>query len=139
MNVVLCDDVMIRRLNRDYREIDRVTDVLSFSFADPGDLLDPAGAVFLGEIYVSVETALRQAARAKRAPHREVAHLVIHGLLHLLGHDHGKPGEARRMRAEERRLLRALAPIVRTLRFGARARGVRRGRPVRGSVKMARC
>ena len=107
-SIVLTDDATIRALNRDYRESDQATDVLSFPLADPGAIEDPAYAVFLGEIYVSLETARAQARTARRPLPREVAHLVIHGLLHLLGHDHRTRAERRRMAALEARLLRAL-------------------------------
>ena len=109
---MLCDDSLIRRLNRDYREIDRATDVLSFPFADASDLEDPESPVFLGEIYLSLDTARRQAQAARRPFHREIAHLAVHGLLHLTGHDHRNAGERKRMASEERRILRALAATV---------------------------
>lgn len=115
LSVVLADDELLRRLNRDYREMDRPTDVLSFSLTEASDLADPGARLFLGEIYVSLETARRQARKARRPFSREVAHLTIHGLLHLLGHDHAKPAERRRMEAEERRLMRRLAPRIRAL------------------------
>jgi len=115
VSVVLADDRFVRELNRDYRDVDQATDVLSFALAEPGALADPESRVFLGEIYLSVETARRQARAARRPFAREVAHLTLHGLLHLLGHDHGKASERRRMQAEERRLLRALAPRIRAL------------------------
>ena len=104
----MTDDAAIRELNRDYRESDRPTDVLSFPLAEPGSIHDPERAVFLGEIYVSLETARAQARAARRPFSREVAHLVIHGLLHLLGYDHRTRAERRRMAALEARLLRAL-------------------------------
>jgi len=115
LSLVLADDALLRALNRDYRELDKATDVLSFGLAEPDALADPAARVFLGEIYISVETARRQARAARRPYAREVAHLALHGILHLLGHDHAKAGERRRMRAEERRLLRGLAPRIRAL------------------------
>jgi len=103
---------VIRVLNRDFLEVDRPTDVLSFPLAEPGDLEDRNRDVFLGEIYVSVETARAQAKKARRPLSLEVAHLVVHGLLHLIGHDHARPGERRRMRALESRLLRELKPML---------------------------
>jgi probable rRNA maturation factor len=82
--------------------------VLSFSLADPADRAAADRPVYLGEIYVSVETA-RAGARAARRPYaREVAHLAIHGLLHLLGHDHATRAARERMAALERSLLRRL-------------------------------
>jgi probable rRNA maturation factor len=108
--VILTDDAYVRTLNRDYREVDKATDVLSFPFAEPAAISDPAAAVFLGEIYVSLETAAVQARAARRPFEREVAHLIVHGTLHLLGHDHRTRAEQRRMAALEARLLRA--PLV---------------------------
>jgi probable rRNA maturation factor len=112
---VLTDDARIRTLNRDFLEIDRPTDVLSFPLTGPGELEGANRAdrvVFLGEIYISVETARAQARAARRPLPREVAHLAIHGLLHLLGHDHASAGERRRMKAAESRLLRELGPML---------------------------
>lgn len=115
LSIVLADDALVRALNRDYRDSDKATDVLSFSFAAPEALADPAARVFLGEIYLSVETARRQARAARRPFAREVAHLVVHGILHLVGHDHAKTAERRRMRAEEGRLMRLLSARIRAL------------------------
>ena len=112
---MLADDALVRTLNRDYRDSDKTTDVLSFSFAAPQALADPTRRVFLGEIYVSVETARRQARAARRPYAREVAHLTLHGILHLLGHDHAKTAERRRMLGEERRLMRLLSARIRAL------------------------
>ena len=112
---MLTGDGAIRELNRDYREADRPTDVLSFPFADPPDAVDPDRAVFLGEIYISVDTARAQARAARRPFAREVAHLAVHGLLHLLGHDHAGPAARRRMAAAEARLLRRLTPRIAAL------------------------
>lgn len=78
----------------------------------PGDLTDRTRDVFLGEIYISVETARFQAKGARRPFSREVLHLLIHGLLHLVGHDHATPAERRRMKALESRLLRELGPML---------------------------
>jgi len=112
VSLVLTDDARIRVLNRDFLETDHPTDVLSFPLAEPGDLADRGRDLFLGEIYISVETARAQARAARRPFPREVAHLVIHGLLHLIGHDHASPAERRRMRAVESRLLRELGPML---------------------------
>ncbi len=112
VSLVLTDDARIRALNRDFLETDRPTDVLSFPLADPADLADHDRDLYLGEIYISVETARAQAKGARRPFAREVAHLLIHGLLHLVGYDHATPGERRRMKAIESRLLRELGPML---------------------------
>lgn len=84
VHVLLTDDRQMRELNRHYLGRDRPTDVLSFP---DGDRL-PSGAVLLGEIAVSVETARRQAAKRGHDELRELAELLLHGTLHLLGYDH---------------------------------------------------
>lgn len=112
VSLVLTGDERLRALNRDFLEIDRPTDVLSFPLSEPGDLEDRDRELFLGEIYISVETARAQAKAARRPLGREVLHLAVHGLLHLLGHDHATPSERRRMKAAESRLLRELKPML---------------------------
>ena len=112
---MLTDDEAVRALNRDFREVDRPTDVLSFPLADPESLRDESAAVFLGEIYISLETARAQARAARRRFGREVAHLTIHGLLHLLGYDHPTFRRRRAMNALEARLMRTLAPRIAAL------------------------
>jgi probable rRNA maturation factor len=112
VSLVITGDEHLRALNRDFLEIDRPTDVLSFPLAEAGDLEDKDRELFLGEIYISVETAKAQAREARHPLAREIALLVVHGLLHLLGHDHATPAERARMRAEESRLLRELKPML---------------------------
>ena len=92
------DDV-IRVLNRRYRNKDKATDILSFTYEDG---LDPRGQrVLLGDLVVSVPRLLAQAHRYRVTPGRELARLLTHGALHLCGHDHVKVGERKRMRARE--------------------------------------
>lgn len=106
VSVSLVRDRAIRRLNRDYRGRDAPTDVLSFSLVEGGA---PAGGErMLGDIVISVDTALRQAADYGASLEDELRRLLIHGMLHLLGHDHEIAAQARTMRAEERRLARAI-------------------------------
>ncbi len=94
----------IRGLNREWRGKDRPTDVLSF----PSGVVDPAGRRHVGDIALCLPVASRQAARRRHAPEREAMLLALHGLLHLLGHDHeADDGE---MEALERRLRRACLP-----------------------------
>lgn len=104
LSLVLCDDAFIRPLNRDYRDKDAPTDVLSFAMQEGDDLLadDPV----LGDLVISVETATRQAAEQGHDVDAELRVLLVHGLLHLLGYDHEvDEEEAAEMRAAEAKLL----------------------------------
>jgi len=106
ISVTLVDDTAMATLNARYRGIEGPTDVLSFSLVE-GDHAERRGAM-LGDVVVSLETADRQARRARRLLDDEVLRLLIHGTLHLLGYDHEDPVDGRRMRAAERRVLRAV-------------------------------
>jgi probable rRNA maturation factor len=110
--VLLTDDAALRELNRSFRAQDKPTNVLSF----PGG--GDAGAP-LGDVAVAFGVARREAHAAGRPLADHLAHLVVHGVLHLLGHDHGRPDEAMRMERLEARLLAHLG-IVNP--YGARAR-----------------
>lgn len=107
LSIALVDDAAIRALNAQWRGLSRATDVLSFSQLE-GDFADRRGRL-LGDVVISVETAAAQAAERHRSLDETVTRLLIHGVLHLLGHDHEADDEARRMRAEERRLWRVIA------------------------------
>lgn len=98
------------RLNRDYRGIPSPTDVLSFPLGGEWPL---AGQPLLGDIVVCVPKAASQAREAGRTFPSEVRHLLVHGLLHLIGYDHETcPAASRRMRAREREILRGLASVA---------------------------
>jgi probable rRNA maturation factor len=122
LSVVLTTDARIHALNRDYRSVDRPTDVLAFAMRE-GELGD-VGSELLGDVVVSVETARRQAARAGHEVLHEVTVLLAHGLLHLLGWDHETAAKDRRMRAETARLVALAAEPPREL-ARARAAGPR--------------
>ncbi|MBI2373361.1 MAG: rRNA maturation RNase YbeY [Deltaproteobacteria bacterium] len=104
VSLLLTDDAEIQGLNAQYASKDRPTDVLAFAY-DEG--AGPRGP--LGDIIVSVETAARQAMSRRVTLDRELELLVVHGALHLLGHDHSELEEARRMRSRTRSIRRALA------------------------------
>jgi len=106
LSIALMDDRDIATLNIEHRGKNAPTDVLSFSLLE-GRHSDRRGAL-LGDVVIGVETAARQARTAHRSLDDKVARLLIHGTLHLLGWDHQKSEEARLMRAEERRLWRAI-------------------------------
>ena len=94
LSIILTDDAQLRGLNRDYLGVDAPTDVLSF----PADQTDPeTGFPYLGDILISVQRAGEQAAAAGHSAEAEVQLLVVHGVLHLLGHDHADVDEKARM------------------------------------------
>ena len=108
---LLVTDHRIRALNRRYRGEDHPTDVLAFPQGEGSG--PPGHPGLLGDVVISVETAARQAARAGHSLEREAALLLVHGILHLLGHDHATAAERRQMWALQRRLLRAAAADLR--------------------------
>lgn len=138
LSVVLCDNTYIHQLNLQWRGEDTPTDVLSFplhEFSAPGEFLGvgpaahgaAAGEIALGDIVISLEYAqglIDTGEHRQRVAHElgvppeslewslahEVHFLLIHGLLHLIGHDHLEPEEERRMKSEERRLWEAAQP-----------------------------
>lgn len=92
VDVSLVDEETIHQINRDYRNVDRVTDVISFAFEDDDSALSTINGDdiprMLGEIFVCVPRALEQAKEIGNTPERELCFLFVHGLLHLLGYDH---------------------------------------------------
>lgn len=91
ISVSLVDNEFIHEMNRDYRGIDRPTDVISFAFLDNEDrqsLYKSKEPVCLGDIYISVDKAKEQAEEYGHSIKRELSFLFVHGLLHLLGYDH---------------------------------------------------
>ena len=110
LSVVITGDAAIRELNRAYRDTDAATDVLSFSQAEGEAFALPDGETpHLGDVIISLETARRQADEHGLALQDEVAHLLVHGILHLLGYDHEAPDEEAVMRAHEDAILGAHA------------------------------
>ncbi|MGZ3477058.1 MAG: rRNA maturation RNase YbeY [Polyangiales bacterium] len=133
VSILVTDDEEIRILNREYRDTDKPTDVLSFAMQE-GEGARFAGDV-LGDIVLSAETAARQAREAKRPLLDEATMLLAHGLLHLLGWDHATPAEDRKMRAKTDTLcIAAGAPPLMSM-GGVDQDG--RSRPVRTPQKKA--
>lgn len=105
--MTLTDDGEIHKLNRQFRGVDRPTDVLSFPMYDlrGGDLIDDIPAQY-GDIVISLETAKRQAEEYEHSIDREIAFLTVHSVLHLLGYDHEvSPKEDEEMRRRQREIL----------------------------------
>lgn len=111
ISVRFVDNAMIRELNREHRNIDSDTDVLSFPLGENGvyDINNDTGAYMLGDIVISVEKAISQAEQFGHSLEREIAFLAVHSMLHLLGYDHVNGGlEAVRMREKEEEVLTQL-------------------------------
>lgn len=126
VSLLITGDKTVRALNAEYRGLDETTDVLSFSASHPGHwegdgngppetpehaefVLPPGAPQPLGEIIVSWPQAQQQAVEHGVSPERELAHLVVHGALHLVGYDHLGPEDTPRMQALEREALESLS------------------------------
>jgi len=110
VSVVLSDDDYIQNLNRQYRGKDCPTDVLSFALneGEEPDIIDGPEEVLLGDIIISLDTAVRQADEYGHSLERELAYLTVHGILHLLGYDHMNEEDKQEMRQEEEHILSLL-------------------------------
>jgi len=112
ISLVFVDDPQIQELNKTYRGKDMPTDVLSFALLEMTEdelpIIDQEEELLLGDIIISLETALRQAEEYGHSLEREVAYLMVHGLLHLLGYDHMNEADQRNMRRREEELLEAV-------------------------------
>ena len=111
VSVLLCDDARMRALNASYRRQDRATNVLSFPALelDPARIPPPMAApALLGDIVLAAETVAAEAAAGGKRPADHLRHLVVHGCLHLLGHDHEDDAGAARMERLETLILREL-------------------------------
>lgn len=111
ISVTFVDDDEIQMLNKEYRNIDRSTDVLSFPMGENGvyDINQDTGAKILGDIVISIPHAIDQADRYGHSLQREIGFLTVHSMLHLLGYDHVNGGiESVRMREKEETVLTKL-------------------------------
>ena len=106
VSLVLGDDALVRGLNRDYRDRDAPTNVLSFALTDGAKAPRAPGApLVLGDVIIAFETCRREAEQAAKPLLHHLAHLVAHGVLHLCGHDHGDDDAAARMESIEAAVL----------------------------------
>jgi probable rRNA maturation factor len=115
LSLLITDNATVRELNKKYRGKDKPTDVLSFALeantrddAVAGFVTPPGDMVHLGEVIISYPKASEQAAERKHSVEDELALLVVHGVLHLLGYDHDRPTRQRKMRSMEQRVLSAV-------------------------------
>lgn len=111
ISVILVNNAIIKELNREYRNKDSATDVLSFPLSDNGvyDFNPESNAAILGDIVISVEMAVEQADRFGHELQREIGYLTVHSMLHLLGYDHENDHiEAVHMREKEETVMNKL-------------------------------
>ena len=108
LSVVLTDDEGIHALNRDFRQVDKPTDVLSFPMGDT----DPGtGRLLLGDMVLNVDRARTQGEEFGHGAAHEISYLTVHSVLHLLGYDHVDEGEMKReMRSREKTIMKLLEP-----------------------------
>jgi probable rRNA maturation factor len=104
-SVMLADDAEMRRLNAQFRNKDKATNVLSFPSGQPEE---ERGPLMLGDIAIGFETVRTEAARDGKTMQNHLVHLLVHGLLHLIGYDHLTPDEAEEMEALEVGILATL-------------------------------
>ena len=102
VSLLLCDDARIREINRDWRGLDKPTNVLSFPAAPPAML---AKSPAVGDIAIAYETVAREAEEEAKSFRDHYMHMVLHGFLHLIGYDHETDEEADEMEALETRIL----------------------------------
>lgn len=95
-SIIFVEDEEIHNINREYRGVDRVTDVISFAFEDDGKILYNEIRM-LGDIYICIPQMKRQAESYEHSEKRELSFLAVHGLLHLLGYDHMEPEDEKEM------------------------------------------
>ncbi len=114
INILITDDAAIREINRQFRDIDNPTDVLSFPMADivkgkineeGGDLDIDEGLLVIGDIVISMETAVRQSEQYGHSLERELAFLTAHGMFHLLGYDHMESRDEETMMSKQEKVL----------------------------------
>jgi probable rRNA maturation factor len=114
VSLVFTDSETVQELNRNYRGVDEPTDVLAFYMlsqqeADFSFVLPPDGVTHLGEVIISYPQAVEQAREQGHPVEQELALLIIHGILHLLGYDHEEAEDEAEMRAREKELLEEIA------------------------------
>ena len=113
VSITLTDDAHIHALNREYRAVDRPTDVISFALNESEEPEIAGGPAIdvLGDIVLSVERAKAQAAEYGHSLRREIVFLTVHGMLHLLGYDHVEEAERQEMEEEQRHVMAALGVL----------------------------
>lgn len=111
ISILLCDNEHIHGLNKEYRNIDRPTDVLSFALNEGDEEMGEEEQLLLGDIVISLERTAEQAEEYGHSFTRELAYLTTHGMLHILGYDHMTEEDKKEMRHEEEIILQELGIV----------------------------
>lgn len=111
VDLLFVDNEAIREMNREYRDKDSATDVLSFPMYEPDEEIDDEDEILFGDIVISLERAQEQCEEYGHTLEREVMYLLVHGLLHLAGYDHMEEEDKKEMRAQEEKLLAVIGAI----------------------------
>ena len=104
-NIIIIDNQRIKEINKEYRGIDKETDVISFALMDNDSCNTDDGILRLGDIYISIDKVKSQAKEYNHSEDREISFLAVHGLLHLLGYNHEEDEEKKVMRSLEEKIL----------------------------------
>ncbi len=105
LSLIICGPISIRRINREYRGIDAVTDVISFALLDDDDVVEYEDCVELGDIFINRSRVFSQAEEYGHSVKREFVFLFVHGLLHLLGYDHMNEEDEKRMFSLQKKIV----------------------------------
>ena len=105
LSLIVCGPLTIKRINREYRNIDKVTDVISFALLDSGEDAEYEDEIELGDIFINRDRVYAQAAEYGHSAKREFVFLFVHGLLHLLGYDHMEKEDERKMFALQKKIV----------------------------------
>lgn len=111
VDLLFVDNETIREMNREYRDKDMATDVLSFPMYEADEEIDDEEEILFGDIVISLERAQEQCQEYGHSLEREVMYLLVHGLLHLAGYDHMEEEDKKQMRAQEEKLLAEIGAI----------------------------
>lgn len=111
VSLLFVDDAGIREMNLAYRGKDASTDVLSFPMYEADEAIDEEEEILLGDIIISLETAVVQSKDFGHDLEREVMYLLVHGLLHLMGYDHMEEADKEQMRQREEALLAVIGAV----------------------------
>lgn len=109
INIILTNPKQIRQINREYRHIDKETDVLSFPMFEKDEIKKKMpGQEVLGDIVISVERVTKQAEEYGHSFQRELAYMLVHGFYHIMGEDHIEEEDKKQMRQKEEKILKSL-------------------------------